>query len=247
MLAREVLDARARHDPQAQGQLRRVQRAQGVADQRRSGRRVAAVPRRLGRARRRGCRHRPPRGQQGQHRGPLLRAGCPRTAAPTAPFRCATTRPAPRWCGRAGSPRPTERRWRARSSCGTPTPTASTRSSRPASREWNLRGAFSTGPDGNFAITTMRPAPYQIPTDGSCGKLISAAGWHAWRPAHLHVKVSAPGPRTAHRAAVLPRRPAQRRRHRQRRQARTDARPAGRGRRHRRRSPTTSCSTPRRS
>ena len=39
----------------------------------------------------------------------------------------------------------------------------------------------------------MRPAPYQIPTDGSCGKLISAAGWHAWRPAHLHVKVSAPG------------------------------------------------------
>ena len=39
----------------------------------------------------------------------------------------------------------------------------------------------------------MRPAPYQIPTDGSCGKLIAAAGWHAWRPAHLHVKVSAPG------------------------------------------------------
>jgi catechol 1,2-dioxygenase len=29
--------------------------------------------------------------------------------------------------------------------------------------------------------------------DGSCGKLIAAAGWHAWRPAHLHVKVSAPG------------------------------------------------------
>ena len=23
--------------------------------------------------------------------------------------------------------------------------------------------------------------------------MISAAGWHAWRPAHLHVKVSAPG------------------------------------------------------
>ncbi|MGO9511245.1 MAG: catechol 1,2-dioxygenase [Mycobacterium sp.] len=59
--------------------------------------------------------------------------------------------------------------------------------------EWNLRGCFSTGPDGKFTITTIRPAPYQIPTDGSCGKLISAAGWHAWRPAHLHVKVSAPG------------------------------------------------------
>ena len=63
----------------------------------------------------------------------------------------------------------------------------------PGIPEWNLRGSFSTGPDGKFKITTIRPAPYQIPTDGSCGKLISAAGWHAWRPAHLHVKVSAPG------------------------------------------------------
>lgn len=63
----------------------------------------------------------------------------------------------------------------------------------PGIPEWNLRGSFSTGPDGKFTITTVRPAPYQIPTDGSCGKLIAAAGWHAWRPAHLHVKVSAPG------------------------------------------------------
>jgi catechol 1,2-dioxygenase len=34
---------------------------------------------------------------------------------------------------------------------------------------------------------------YQIPTDGATGALIRAAGWHAWRPAHLHMKVSAPG------------------------------------------------------
>lgn len=63
----------------------------------------------------------------------------------------------------------------------------------PGIPQWNLRGSFSTGPDGRFAITTIRPAPYQIPTDGACGKLVAAAGWHAWRPAHLHVKVSAPG------------------------------------------------------
>lgn len=63
----------------------------------------------------------------------------------------------------------------------------------PGIPQWNLRGSFSTGPDGAFAITTIRPAPYQIPTDGACGRLIAAAGWHAWRPAHLHVKVSAPG------------------------------------------------------
>lgn len=63
----------------------------------------------------------------------------------------------------------------------------------PGIPEWNLRGTFSVDADGRFEIRTMRPAPYQIPTDGPCGKLIAAAGWHAWRPAHLHVKVSAPG------------------------------------------------------
>ncbi|MDX3659835.1 hypothetical protein PV646_21245 [Streptomyces sp. ID05-26A] len=63
----------------------------------------------------------------------------------------------------------------------------------PGLPEWNLRGSFTTDAGGTFEIRTIQPAPYQIPTDGSCGKLIAAAGWHAWRPAHLHVKVSAPG------------------------------------------------------
>ncbi len=63
----------------------------------------------------------------------------------------------------------------------------------PGIPEWNLRGAVRTDESGHFAISTIQPAPYQIPTDGSCGKLIAAAGWHAWRPAHLHLKVSAPG------------------------------------------------------
>ena len=48
----------------------------------------------------------------------------------------------------------------------------------------------------------MQPAPYQIPTDGSCGKLIAAAGWHAWRPAHLHLKVSAPGRQRSPRSST---------------------------------------------
>lgn len=63
----------------------------------------------------------------------------------------------------------------------------------PGLPEWNLRGIVVADDDGNFAINTIQPAPYQIPTDGSCGKLIAAAGWHAWRPAHVHLKVSAPG------------------------------------------------------
>ena len=61
--------------------------------------------------------------------------------------------------------------------------------------EWNLRGTVVSDERGGFRIRTMQPAPYQIPTDGSCGNLIAAAGWHAWRPAHLHLKVSAPGHR----------------------------------------------------
>ena len=63
----------------------------------------------------------------------------------------------------------------------------------PGIPEWNLRGVFIADQKGNFRIQTMQPAPYQIPTEGACGQLIAAAGWHAWRPAHLHLKVSAPG------------------------------------------------------
>jgi catechol 1,2-dioxygenase len=63
----------------------------------------------------------------------------------------------------------------------------------PGIPEWNLRGTVTCDGEGRFWIHTLRPAPYQIPTDGSCGKLISAAGWHAWRPAHVHLKVSADG------------------------------------------------------
>ncbi len=59
--------------------------------------------------------------------------------------------------------------------------------------EWNLRGTILTGADGRFTFHTIKPAPYQIPTDGSCGALVRAAGWHPWRPAHLHLKVSAEG------------------------------------------------------
>ena len=62
--------------------------------------------------------------------------------------------------------------------------------------EGNLRGVVVTDDQGRFEITTMQPAPYQIPTDGPTGKMIEAAGWHPWRPAHLHLLVGAPGYRT---------------------------------------------------
>ncbi|MGW8374828.1 catechol 1,2-dioxygenase [Streptomyces sp. ODS28] len=63
----------------------------------------------------------------------------------------------------------------------------------PGLPEWNLRGTVLADAQGHFGIRTIEPAPYRIPTDGACGRLIAAAGWHAWRPAHLHLKVSAAG------------------------------------------------------
>ncbi|MFG1622425.1 catechol 1,2-dioxygenase [Kribbella sp. NPDC049227] len=60
----------------------------------------------------------------------------------------------------------------------------------------NLRGVVETDAEGKFSVRTVQPAPYQIPTDGPTGKLIEAAGWHPWRPAHLHLMVRADGHRT---------------------------------------------------
>jgi len=59
-----------------------------------------------------------------------------------------------------------------------------------------LRGTVEVDDEGRFAITTVRPAPYRIPTDGPTGWFIQKAGWHPWRPAHLHLMVKAPGKRT---------------------------------------------------
>jgi len=63
----------------------------------------------------------------------------------------------------------------------------------PGIPEWNLRGTWVVNDNAEFEIHSIQPAPYQIPTDGAYGQLIAAAGWHAWRPAHLHLKVKAPG------------------------------------------------------
>ncbi|PWJ45782.1 catechol 1,2-dioxygenase [Quadrisphaera granulorum] len=66
----------------------------------------------------------------------------------------------------------------------------------PGLPEGNLRGVVTADAEGRFEIRTIQPAPYQIPTDGPTGALTRAAGWSPWRPAHLHLLVSAPGHRT---------------------------------------------------
>ena len=57
----------------------------------------------------------------------------------------------------------------------------------------NLRGKVTADSAGSFEVHTVLPAPYEVPKSGPCGVLIAAAGWSAFRPAHLHVIVSAPG------------------------------------------------------
>ena len=56
-----------------------------------------------------------------------------------------------------------------------------------------LRGKVLTDDDGRYQLRTILPAPYTIPHDGPTGRMIEAAGWHPWRPAHVHLIVSAEG------------------------------------------------------
>jgi catechol 1,2-dioxygenase len=61
--------------------------------------------------------------------------------------------------------------------------------------ERNLRGMFSADDDGRFWFRTIVPSDYPIPNDGPVGRLLAATGRHPYRPAHVHLIVSAPGHR----------------------------------------------------
>jgi catechol 1,2-dioxygenase len=57
--------------------------------------------------------------------------------------------------------------------------------------EHHLRGRFRTREDGSYAYLGVRPVPYRIPEDGPVGRMLAATARHAWRPAHIHMIVSA--------------------------------------------------------
>jgi catechol 1,2-dioxygenase len=63
----------------------------------------------------------------------------------------------------------------------------------PGPPEGNLRGQVRTDADGRYQVRTVIPGPYTIPLDGPTGRLTAAAGWSPWRPAHIHLIVSAAG------------------------------------------------------
>ncbi|MBO0873887.1 MAG: catechol 1,2-dioxygenase [Pseudonocardia sp.] len=68
----------------------------------------------------------------------------------------------------------------------------------------NLRGVVTADEHGRVEIHSIAPAPYEIPKDGPTGELIREAGWHAWRPAHLHFIVRADGHRPLTTQLYLP-------------------------------------------
>lgn len=59
--------------------------------------------------------------------------------------------------------------------------------------DYNLRCQMKVGADGRYAMTTVRPAPYTLPSDGPVGDLLRATGRDAWRPSHLHYIIQADG------------------------------------------------------
>jgi catechol 1,2-dioxygenase len=56
--------------------------------------------------------------------------------------------------------------------------------------EHNLRGRLVADADGRFEFETVLPVPYEVPTTGATGRLLAALGRSAFRPAHVHFKVS---------------------------------------------------------
>ena len=101
----------------------------------------------------------------------------------------------------------------------------------PGPPEGNLRGQVRTDADGRYEFLTVIPGPYTIPLDGPTGKMTAAAGWSPWRPAHIHLIVSAEGhePLVTQLFIDSERLPGQRRR--ERGQARADRAPRADGRR----------------
>lgn len=63
----------------------------------------------------------------------------------------------------------------------------------PDAPDTHLRGRFRTRGDGSYAFLGVRPVAYPIPHDGPVGRMLEATGRHPWRPAHIHMIVSAPG------------------------------------------------------
>jgi len=70
----------------------------------------------------------------------------------------------------------------------------------PEQPEMNLRGKFRTNSEGRYCFVGIKPVSYAIPDDGPVGQLLRTLGRHPFRPAHIHLLISADGfaPVTTH-------------------------------------------------
>ncbi len=58
---------------------------------------------------------------------------------------------------------------------------------------YSFHGIMTTGPDGKYGFSTVKPVSYTVPTDGPVGGILDATGRHPWRPSHLHYIIKAKG------------------------------------------------------
>ena len=59
--------------------------------------------------------------------------------------------------------------------------------------EHNLRGSFRANAQGRFGFRSIRPGPVAVPSDGPVGALLARLGRGTMTPAHLCLRVTAPG------------------------------------------------------
>jgi protocatechuate 3,4-dioxygenase beta subunit len=65
----------------------------------------------------------------------------------------------------------------------------------PSGSPTNYHARLKVAEDGTFSYSTVRPVSYTVPDDGPAGDMLRALGREAWRPAHLHMIIHAPGRR----------------------------------------------------
>lgn len=63
----------------------------------------------------------------------------------------------------------------------------------PSLPEGLLRGQVIADADGRYTVRTVLPGPYTIPPAGPTRDFSVAGAWSPWRPAHVHLIVSADG------------------------------------------------------
>ncbi|MEZ5936515.1 MAG: dioxygenase [Alphaproteobacteria bacterium] len=59
--------------------------------------------------------------------------------------------------------------------------------------EYAMRGLFHADAEGRFWFSSIVPISYPIPLDGTVGELMHATNRSPTRPAHVHVRIEAPG------------------------------------------------------